>query len=161
MVAGRFDTLLQEMGAALEVEDLSLDENRTCLVHFANGLEIFFEPGEDEEELLILAKLGELQPGIYKEEVLREAMKANGYPFPRYGTFAFSTQNNNLILFKLLPIKDLNGERVASYLGSFMTRAQSWKEAIDSGQVPLAATLATSGRRGGVIPKGMFGGLTP
>ncbi len=157
MVAGSFETLLQEIGTAMNIKGLGLDENNTCLIRFPNGLEVYIEPSSRaDDELLIYTKIGELPVGRYREEVLREALKANGFAYPRYGTFAFSESNLQLSLFHFLPMRHLNGQRVADFLNVFMKRALAWKEQIGRNEVPIATTLETSGAS---RSRGFFGGL--
>lgn len=160
MVAEPFDMILQELGAALEIPNLQLDDKNTCLVKFKNGLSIFFEPSQNSEEFLILTELATLSPGAYRQDVLRETLKANGYPYPRYGTFAFCDNSQKLVLFELMPLKDLRGEAIASFLTPFMERALAWKAILDRNEIPVASTL-THAKSGTTRSKGMFGGLIP
>lgn len=154
MVQDVYDTILQELGEALDIKDLHLDEVNTCLIKFKNGLEVYIEPYEKDEFMLISTDIGEVPPGRFREDVFREALKANGLPSPRYGTFAFSEQNNRLVFFGMLSLRELNGEKIASFLQPFMEKALVWKNAIEAGDVPVADTMTTSQSRG---PMGMFG----
>ncbi len=157
MVANAFDSILQELGSSLNIKDLSLDEHNTCLIKFPNGLEVYVEPAASGEDLLLYTKLGELPPGRYREDVLREALKANGFPYPRYGTFAYSAGNEQLVLFQFLPMKNLTGERVADFLTPLMKRALAWKELLNNNQIPVATTLENISAGG--RSRGFFGGL--
>ncbi len=154
MVLDLFDSLLKELGKALEIEDLHLDDTKTCLVKFPNGLEVYIEPYEKGEDMLIMCQLGQVPPGRYREDMFREALKANGMYYPRYGTFAYSDQSDRLVLFDLLPLTDLTGDKIATFLVPFMEKAFTWKETIEKGEVPVftTTTAATS-------PMGLFGGL--
>ena len=152
MVQDVFDSILQELGAALKIEDLHIDDTKTCLIKFENQLEVYIEPYEKDEFMLISTNLGQVPRGRYREDVFREALKANGLPPPRHGTFAYSEQSEHLILFGMLSLRELNGEKIASFLYPFMEKALVWKNAIASGDVPVADTMKTS--RG---PMGMFG----
>lgn len=158
MVAAAFDTLLNELGTVLNIKGLALDENNTCLIRFPTGLEVYIEPStRGDEQVIVYTKIGELPMGRYREDVLREALKANGYPYPRYGTFAFSENNQQLILFQKLPMKHLTGDRLADFLNILMKRALAWKDEISHNNVPLASTLETAGPS--ARKRGFFGGL--
>lgn len=159
MVASAIDSILQELGASLDIKDLRLDSQGTCLIAFPNGLEVYVEPSDIGEELLLYAKLGELSSDRYREDVLKEALKANGISYARCGTFAYSAGNKQLVLFHFLPLKDLTGERVADFLAPFMKRALAWKELIGNNQIPVASTLENTSTV--TKPRGFFGGLTP
>lgn len=158
MVASAFDSLLQELGTSLNIKGLGLDDKNTCLIRFPSNLEVYIEPSSrSNDEVLLYTKIGQLPLSRYREEVLREALKANGFPYPRYGTFAFSENNEQLVLFQYFPLKNLTGERLADFLNIFMKRALAWKEQLDRNEVPVATTLETSGPSN--RSRGFFGGL--
>jgi hypothetical protein len=158
MVTEAFETLLVELGVALNVKGLNLDENNTCLIRFPTGLEVYIEPSaKEDDKVIVYTKIGELPMGRFREDVLREALKANGYPYPRYGTFAFSENNRQLVLFHHIPMKNLTGERLADFLNIFMKRAEAWREEIGNNNVPIASTLETAGAGG--RRQRFFGGL--
>jgi hypothetical protein len=154
MVGNLFESLLQELGKAMNISDLHADANNSCLIAFENGIEIQVEPYDRDDFLLIVCDLGEVPPGRFREDVFREALKANGLPSPRHGTFAYSEQSNHLILFGMLSFRELNGERIASFLYPFMEKADAWKKTLEHGDVPLANTMTTSRTSG---PAGLFG----
>ena len=154
MVSDFFDTLLQEIGEAMEIDDLHLDASNTCLIRFKSGIEIYLEPYEKDQFLLIFCDLGNVPAGRFREDVFREALKSNGLPYPHNGTFAYSEQSDHLLLYSLLSYRELNGEKVASHLYPFIEKAKTWKETIERGSVPVADTT-TTGRRIG--PGGIFG----
>jgi len=155
MVSDLYETLLGELAKSLDISELRPDQNNTCLIKFQSGVEIQIEPFDKEEQLLVVCDLGHIAPGRYREDVFREALKANGQPWPRYGTFAYSDQSDHLLLYKLMPLKDLNGEKIGSYLSPYLEKAEKWKESLEKGEVPVVATFTTSQSN----PMGMFGGL--
>jgi len=153
MVLDMFESLLDELAKALEIEKLTPDENNSCIIKFENELEIQIEPLDTGSFLFINVDLGEMPPGRYREEVFREALKANGMETPRHGTFCYSDQSDHLMLYKLIPLQDITGERVAAFLTPFMEKAVKWKETLENNEVPVVDTMHTSGVPGG----GMFG----
>lgn len=155
MVMDLFESLLQELGEIMKIQDLRPDEHNTCLIRFKDGgLEVQIEPFQKGEFLLIGCTIGVIPPGRYRENVFREALKANGLPPPRHGVFAYIAQSDRLVLFSLLSLRELNGEKIASFLTPFMEKARSWKQQIERGDVPIAETVV-SGRISG--PGGLFG----
>lgn len=152
MVADVFESLLGELAKALDIGELRPDEHNSCLIHFQNGVEIQIEPYNKGDDLLLVADLGEVPAGRFREDVFKEALKANGLPWPRQGVFAYSDQSNHLLLYKMMPLKDLNGEKIANFMGPYLEKVQKWKESLERGDVPSVATFTTS-RTGG----GMFG----
>jgi hypothetical protein len=155
MVMDLFESLLHELGQIMKIEDLRPDEHNTCLIRFREGgLEVQIEPYQKGEFLLIGSTIGVLPPGRYRESVFREALKANGLPPPRHGTFAYIAKSDRLVLFSLLSLREINGEKIASFLTPFMEKALSWKQQIEHGDVPIAETVIL-GRISG--PGGLFG----
>jgi hypothetical protein len=104
--------------------------------------------------MLISTDLGQVPAGRYREDVFREALKSNGLLDKHPGIFGYSEQSDHLILFGMLSLRELNGEKIASFLLPYMEKAEKWKKALDSGDVPVADTM-TTGRMGG--PGGLFG----
>src|SRR5688572_26408203 len=105
MVADLYETLLEELGEILKIK-LKPDHN-TCLIEFKEGVSIQLELDKQAENLLIVCDLGEIAVGRYRENLLREALKANGLPPPRNGILACSHNGLNVCMFEMLPIKNL------------------------------------------------------
>jgi hypothetical protein len=149
MVGNVYEMLLSELAKAMDIKELRPDQNNTCLIKFPTGLEVQIEPFRKGEELLIVINLGKIPPGRYREDVFLQALIANGQPWPRRGVFCYSDQSDQLLLFKLMPYKDLNGERIASFLTPFVEKGEKWKESLVRGEVPVAATFTGSRRAPG------------
>lgn len=155
MVSDYFESLLHELGEALKIDNLSADANNTCLLQFnEHDLQVQIEPYQKGDFLLICSDLGNVPRGRYREDVFREALKTNGLAPPRHGIFAFSEQTDHLVLYALLSMRELNGEKIAAFLTTFIEKGSAWKQAIASGVVPVANTMRTSRAAG---PTGMFG----
>ena len=154
MVMDLFESLLQELGHAMKIEDLRPDEHNTCLIRFRDGgLEVQLEPFEKGEFLLIGSTIGVIPPGRYRENVFREALKANGLPPPRHGIFAYIAKSDRLVLFSMLSLREINGEKIAAFLTPYMEKALIWKQHIERGDVPIAETIGGEVRG----PGGLFG----
>jgi len=153
MVTDTFGALLQEMGKILKLRDLQPDGNNSCLIRFPNGTQVQLELDHSGTNLIIGCDLGLVTPGRYRENVFREALISNGLPYPRHGDFAYSRHSDHLVLTHTLPIKDLNGEKIAAALTPFLEKAKSWQEALARGDIPSHLPLTFSKGGGG----GMFG----
>lgn len=153
MVANLFETLLQELGRTevIPIQDLHPDRNNSCLIRLKGGLEIQIELDGRQERLIIGCDLGAVSTGRYREEVFREALKANGLPYPRWGDFAYSQKSDHLILFQKMHTRDLTGEKVADFLTHFLEKAFQWRDALQRNEVPVVAGFGTT------RPMGMFG----
>ena len=152
MATNQYEILLEEIGAILGVS-LYPDQHNTCLVKLENGLEVQFEMDRTGEYLLLGIDLGIVPPGQYREELFKEALRANGQAAPpRAGVLAFSRDTESLVLHEYLHAHNLNGEQVVFTLGLLAEKGLTWHNAVKSGEVPLVETAA-----GGGPGLGMFG----
>jgi hypothetical protein len=151
MVTDMFGAILQELGHSLEISGLHPDQNHSCLIHFKNGLEIQLEIDRSGQFMVLGADLGAIPPGKYRENLFREALKANDMPHPTHGTLAYSKKSDHLILFERINVHELNGEKVAAEITPFSEKATLWSEALKNGEVPSVNQLTTS------RSAGMFG----
>lgn len=150
-----YSTLLQEISSALgDVLRLEPDENNSCVIVFPGDLRVQLEPDSQQNSLLILTELGELAAGKYREEVLYEGLRANDQRPPRYGNFAYHPKRNQLVLWERLPLKNLRGQEVASFLGFFVIKALECQKAISSNMLP-AIPMAPTPKM--TSPMGLFG----
>lgn len=141
MVEGFFESVLRELGNIIGIENLQPDANESCLIKFREGIEVQIEPYEKDEFVFVCCIIGEVPPGRYRSDVFLEALKANGMDYPRYGTFAYSEDSKKLLLFELLPNKDLTGDRLADFLHPFIEKALLWQQMIEKGEVPTAQAM--------------------
>jgi len=110
-----------------------------CAIPLPDGAQLRLELDKRAENLLILSVLGNVTPGRYRENLFKEALKANGLPHPRHGTLAFSTHSEKLLLFESMPLPGLTGGEVGAFLQPFMEKASVWREAVSTGSVPEVA----------------------
>lgn len=150
MVSGLFESILQELGTSLGIQDLHPDKTNSCLLKFRNGVQIQLEFDKSGGFLIIGSELGTVPSGRYRENIFREALKSNGLPWPRNGTFAYSKKANQLVLFEMLSIRDINVQKILDVLKPFSEKAHIWKEALSKGDVPIVSDVYTG-------QTGMFG----
>lgn len=151
MVRGLYESILKEFSTTLKIEELEPDENDTCLIKFANDLEVYLEMDKTGENFIVGSDLGEIPLGGYRENVFRMALIANSLPFPRFGTFAFSNRSNSLVLFEVLPVKDLHGDQVAEFIGPFVQKGAAWKKAIENNEMPTVNKPGTTSTNTGML----------
>lgn len=128
----RFDELLKGVGKLLKLP-LHTDRNHACAIQIRKGPIIQLQTDASQEKLLIASKVAELPPGKFRENVLREALKANGLEDPRVGVFAYLAATNHLVLFQRYPFDLLTPERAAALLGPFIEAVEHWHNALLSG----------------------------
>lgn len=129
----RFDEILQNLGKVFDL-DLRADRNHACAIQIKQGLIVQLQCDAAQENLLIASKVVELPPGKFRENVLKEALKANAKLDPIVGIFAYIAKINQLVLFQQYPFDVLTSERLAGLLGPFIQTAEKWKNAILAGQ---------------------------
>ncbi|MEI8125220.1 MAG: CesT family type III secretion system chaperone [Parachlamydiaceae bacterium] len=152
MVTGLFGTLLEELAKSLKINHLEPDQNNSCLINLKNGQKIQVELDRSGNYLVIGADLGTVSPGKYRENLFKEALKANGMPYPLNGILAYSKRTDHLVLFTKISVKDLRGEQIAIVIPPFVEKALIWSEAIKRGEMPSLSQVKTSG-----ASSGMFG----
>ncbi len=154
MVKTAFETILEELGrtALIAISSLRPNDKNTCVIPLPDGIEIQVEMDKYEKNLIVGCILGKIEAGHYRNKIFHAALIANGLPYPRYGILAYSKKAESLVLYESLDMRELNGQKVADYLGYFLEKARTWKQAIEGGNIPHISALHTSqGPIGGVF----------
>jgi hypothetical protein len=149
MVKNYLEILLNEVGKSLNIPDLHPDRNNSCLINMPEGIQIQLEQNPRTEDFIIGADLGQVPQGRYREDLFREALKANGKPFPQHGILAYSSKNDHLVLYETFHKHDLRGDQIADEIPHFVEKAKIWKESMEKGEIPVVGGMKTS--------MGMFG----
>ena len=152
MVSDKMGLLFEELGKRLNAQ-IKPDNAGSCRIRFKNGIEVQFEQSSDARYITFISNMGEIPPGRYRENVLREALKANGLTAPLNGIFAFSKKNDAFYLFDQISLQDISGDKIFEALQPFLQKAEIWVGAISRGEVPSYTGNEASFGRGG----GMFG----
>jgi hypothetical protein len=151
MVTDLFGTLLQELGPLLEIPTLHPDRQNSCLIRLKGGLNIQLELDRMGQFFIMGSDLGTVPPGKYRENLFREALKANGMPQPLNGILAYSQKTEHLILFEKMHVKDLNGDKIMAVLTPFCEKARVWRDALARGDIPALTQYYASGKPGGIF----------
>jgi hypothetical protein len=128
-----FSRLMQELSDELDTP-LEPDVMNACTILFEDILPVQLELNEHKNTITLAAIIIEIPPGKFREMVLTAGLKANEQ-FPRYGTFAYRDTTNELILFHDIILEDIDGKKIADYLGIFVDTAMTWRKSIDSGNI--------------------------
>ncbi|MBA3602233.1 MAG: CesT family type III secretion system chaperone [Parachlamydiaceae bacterium] len=148
MVKTQLEIILEELGRTtlIAMSSLRPNDKNTCLIPLPDGMKIQVEMDKYEKNLIIGCVLGDIEPGHYRNSLFQAALIANGLPHPRYGVLAYGNKTNKLVLHDTLSMHELNGEKVAEYLGFFLEKARTWKQAIEGGNVPhISAAYGSQG----------------
>lgn len=129
----RFQELIAELGRALDLP-LFVDTHQACTLEIADNIRIQMQLDPNQAHLFMACFAIEIPPGRFRENVLKEALKANFSPDPKPAVLGYTLQNNHLTLHQSIPIDILNGERLAGFFQSFLKEAQNWIRAIEQGK---------------------------
>ncbi|MBM3184108.1 MAG: hypothetical protein FJZ64_02235 [Chlamydiae bacterium] len=130
---GPFQEIIFELGKLFRLK-LHPDAVGACSILIPPELIVQLQLDSAQEKLFLFAKIAELPPGKFRENVLLESLKANSRPDPLLGILGYIHPINHLALFQSYPLSILNGERLANLFGGFVETAESWRKAIQSGQ---------------------------
>ena len=129
-----FEQYIQELNRILGIS-LYAEKGYLCKLIIEGSLKLQLEHEPAEERILIASFLCELPPGKFREDVLKEALKAND-SLNREGIFAYSGTNNSLVYF-LYFSDTLPSDQLAKTLLQFIEIAKKWKTAVETGQLYL------------------------
>jgi hypothetical protein len=127
----RFQELLDELGAHIRFP-LHVGKNRSCGLNINDQIHIQLTMNDTTQSLLVVAFVAEVPLGRYREELFKEALKHNDR-YPRPGVLSFMSKVNQLTAFEYLPIVELNGVKLAAFLGSFIPFVDEWHVAVAKG----------------------------
>lgn len=127
-----FAALLYDLSQIWKV-DLHPDRKQLCRFNYNNELHIQLEFEEGKQRVLVATFLCDAPPGKYRELLFKASLKAN-FPYPRFGTLAYSERNNQLSLFYYVYLSGLDGQKFAHFLESFIQNALEWKQAVEKNQ---------------------------
>lgn len=138
-----FTDLMNDLGELLNTE-IHPDLNLSCCLMINDSLKVQIEMSTTGEEILLASFVVELPPGRFREEVLRDALKANHQSDLNHGVLSYVKNHNALTLFQTIHAHGLSANDLYKYLSLFVERAKGWKDAInagkthptDSGEVP-------------------------
>lgn len=139
----KFTRLMHELSVEIEI-DLHPDSNGACVLLLDDKKQIHLECDLQQQHLVIITFICEVPAGKFRENTLKDALKANS-PYPTHGTLAYFERANQLVLFSRLSCDGLNGKKLSDYLDAFTEKATQWNNAVTSGNT---AQLVASAKQG-------------
>lgn len=150
MVTDLFGSLMEEFSAFLKIKLAPTAQH--CAIKTKSGLIINLEIASSGEVLLMVCKLPDIpSSGRYRENLLYEALRADGLPPPNHGILAYSNRTKQLVIFKEMKLQDLTGEKIYNAFTPFVAKAQVWSDAISRGEVPQFSAAAGVKSSGGLF----------
>ncbi|MES2122589.1 MAG: CesT family type III secretion system chaperone [Chlamydiota bacterium] len=136
----KFTRLLHELSEELDL-DLYPDPHGACVLLLDDRKQVHLECDLSQQHLLVITFICEIPAGKFRENTLRDALKAN-YPHPLNGTLSYFERENQLALFARLDCDPLNGKKLAEFLNAFIEKSKEWRKAIESGNTSLLVASA-------------------
>lgn len=125
-----FEELLKGLSTTLGTP-LHVDHLGHCQIIAGHKLHLQLTLDRLEENLVVGAFLGEIIPGKFRENLLKETLKAN-HLFPLDGTLSYCDKNNQLALTAFLPLSSISSEILTGFLKSFIIKAEEWRKKIET-----------------------------
>jgi hypothetical protein len=137
-----FEELIEKLGIHVGVP-LHLDNKGVCLLVYKEKLKVQIQNYPERERVGIGSFLGEIPPGKFRENVFKEALKANGI-FPSQGSFSYILRNRNLAIWRELPYYELTPDQFSKTIFQFIEKADLWRSCLESGSLLPVAQQVTS-----------------
>ncbi len=128
-----FHDLIHELGEFIG-EDLKVDLNQSCCIEVNQILKIQIELDPPGEIILLMAKVIELPPGKFRENILRDALKANFLAEEKEGVLSYLERQNTLVLCQNLYTHSISRDILYAHLMQFIERSSKWLAAIEAGR---------------------------
>lgn len=131
-----FEDLIRELGTTLGIP-LHLDAHGACCLMINEKMRLQIEPDKKGENLVIVAYMGQLNPGKFREEALKEALKANTHFVISGNTGAilgYSGHHNQLSCHTFVPFDGLTVEKLLPALTYLTEYSLSWMDSLLAGQ---------------------------
>jgi hypothetical protein len=134
-----FETLIEELGKVLNIP-LQAEKEVFCNINAGDIIQVQLE--HREGQVFMASFLVEVPPGTFREDVLVQALKHN-YDEKAEETFSFISAKEMLALELSLP-EEVSAKELSDRLKKFVEIGQTWKEAIDLGDLNSISKPATN-----------------
>lgn len=128
-----FESLIHELGDLIDLP-LTLDRHRSCHLVLDDQLHLQIEHHSLKNAVMVAALIAPLPPGAFRENVLKDALKANHTFAPHRGAFAYIEKTTFLTLFDYLGEKELTAQYLLDRLTQLKEDALQWQSAISAGR---------------------------
>ena len=122
--------IVRDLGAAYDIEGLSLDENGDCSLLVDQKTDIFFHFDEVNQRVIIESIVGEL-PSENQESILISLMRGNRLGVETLGGTLSLSPKNQILFLRELPHKKLNLSILERAIDMHITATLDWKERLE------------------------------
>ncbi len=126
-----FDDLLKELSSLVGLS-LHSDAKGGCRLRVGESLEVQMELNQ-ERALLMYSFIEEINPGKFRETILKNCLIANQELLPA-GILGYCMKNYQLSLHRKLPFEHIKSEELLHALSLFIDYAIAWQTALREGK---------------------------
>lgn len=128
---------VQDLTSGLGMK-INIEESPSYTLDVA-GKEVNLELDETGEFIVVSIVLGRIPSGRYRQDVLEQALRSNGYPPPHFGYFGYSQMADILVVHRKYHFSKLSKKLVMDSIPPLIQMAEEWTRALDSSSVPIAS----------------------
>lgn len=128
-----FASLIHELSELAGIA-IETDIHEAVKLRINQKIPVQIEAETTGESILLMSQFIELPPGRFRENILKDALKANHMSDQHPSVLSYILKHNQLVLFQHVHAHALTGELLYGHLTIFVKRVESWREAIDSGK---------------------------
>ena len=133
ILANFVEDLTQGLGLNIEIED-SPSYTLNIRDH-----EIQLEMDNEGDCIIVSIVLGKIPSGRYREDVLEQGLRSNGFPPPYFGILGYSLSEDILVLHRKFHASKLSKKLVMDSIPAFIQMAEEWTRALGASSVPIAS----------------------
>ena len=127
----QFEALLKDLSPLVGTA-LHIDKTGGCKLSVNHSLHVNLQCDPKDRRLLMASFIGEIPPGKFRENLLKDALRANEAS-PFHEVLGYSERNNQLALFSYTSFEYLSADKLYQQLKQFVAKANEWKVAIETG----------------------------
>jgi len=133
ILANFVEDLTQGLGLNLDIED-SPSYTLTIRDH-----EVQLELDNTGDCIVVSVVLGKVPSGRYREDILEQALRSNGFPPPFFGIIGYSLEGDILVLHRKFHASKLSKKLIMDSIPPFIQMAEEWSRALGASSVPIAS----------------------
>ncbi|MDR3117482.1 MAG: type III secretion system chaperone [Puniceicoccales bacterium] len=124
--------ILARLAKSLRLEQLSLDNNRHCMLMFDDKIVLNLELDEKFSQLLVYAYLGEV-PLVGRENIFEKLLETNFFWNGTNGlTIAIDRQSQTIVIMTRFPLPLPNSGAFEESLADFVDTTEAWMHKLAS-----------------------------
>ena len=145
-----FHDLVKELGELMGC-DLTIDLNQACRIQINQTIYVQLELDSPGETLLLMSLIIELPPGKFRENILKDALKANFLSEEKGGVLSYVKRENHLVLCQTLYTHSITADTLYDHLLLFTERVKQWQDAINGGRTSPDGEIPQGSNKKGSI----------